>query len=111
MNNNKNYLRNLVLNGTANLYESFDTLFEQVAKWADEDSVTITQEQVVEGLQQAITEGYVQAYVLASQAPHSTPVSFSRDRVRDLYFYVTPKGKHLVTQQERESGASGGPPK
>lgn len=103
MSSNDNYCRDLVIHGTANLYESFDSLFEQVEQWAREDNLTMTRDQVVEGLRQAVSEGYVQPYILSSHPPHSTPVPSFADRLGDLYFYVTAKGKQLVLQQETDA--------
>lgn len=102
MKNSEDYIRDLVLNGAANLYESFDTLLEQVTKWADQDGIEVNESQVLEGLQRAIGEGYLQAYILSPHRPHSTPVPFSTEQSHNLYFHVTPKGKQLVVRQEQD---------
>jgi hypothetical protein len=91
-------LYEFVLEAVANDYESFECILKQVMQWATGQVLNVAREEVAEALRRAIREGDVQAFLLSPQPPYSQTVEFSPDRLDDLWFYVTPKGKRLVAQ-------------
>jgi len=95
-------LHDLVLEAMANGYESFECVLEQVLPWASQRGIKAARSDVAKGLEWAIREGYAKAYLLSAQPPHSQPVAFSRERLDDLWYYVTPNGMQRVEQLERE---------
>src|SRR5437763_1762821 len=90
------WLRENVLDSFANDYEEFSMVMQELGKWAVEDGETFTEQEVVKVLESLIKDDYAQAYRLSPHAPHATKVEFSSDRLHELWFYVTPKGKQLV---------------
>ena len=104
--NRQELLRELILGAVADLYESFEMVLEHVTKLATERGLSITRDDVAETLGCVIREGYVQAYVLSPQEPHSQPVDFHPDDIDELWFYVTPKGGRVVEQWAKKGDAS-----
>ena len=98
MSDHERVLQEFVLESLANDYESFVCVVEQVMKGEAEKELVVSRGEVARALEQTIREGYAQAYLLSAQAPYSLAVEFSSDRIDDLWFYVTPKGKQLVSQ-------------
>lgn len=98
MNHNEQALYEIVLTNMADDYESFEYLLEHAQQWASEKGVSVTRDAVAASLGRAIREGDAKAYMLSSRPPHSQPVEFSLDRIDDLWFYVTPKGKRIVAR-------------
>ena len=49
--------------------------------------------EVAEALRMAVDEGFLEAFVLSPNPPHSTKVEYSADRLHELWYYVTPRGK------------------
>lgn len=84
------------MNVIADDYESFEIVWEHVLKWAAERGLAVQRDAVAETLERAIREGDARAYLLSPQPPHSQSVDFSLDRIEDLWFYVTPKGKQAI---------------
>ena len=96
MNEGEEALHQFVLNTIADDYESFEIVWEHVRRWAAERAVSVGPDSVVETLERAVREGDAQAYLLSPHPPHSQPIDFSRDRIDDLWFYLTPKGKRTI---------------
>jgi hypothetical protein len=94
-------LEEFVVEAIANLLEDFEGIFEQVSTWANEEGVSVTRDEVVQAIGGAITKGYAQAYLLSEKPPYSQAVEFSPDRLGELWFYITPKGRKLVTELEK----------
>lgn len=87
---------NHVLDAISNDYD-FEMVFSDVIKWLQEEGKEgVTHEAVARRLEQLINEGYAQAYLLSSQLPTPTPVTFSNETIRELWFYATPSGKRLA---------------
>jgi hypothetical protein len=74
-------------------YENFQIIFDQTRRIGALRNIDIAETEVAEALQEAITEGYVAAYVLSPQPPHSTEVQYSPARLKELWFFVTLRGK------------------
>jgi len=96
MNLNEQALYEVVLSNMADDYESFEYLLEHVQQWASEKGVSVTRDVVAEALGRSIRNGDAEAYILSPVPPHSQVVEFTIDRIDDLWFYVTPKGKQIV---------------
>lgn len=90
-------LLEFVLEAVANDYESFDSIVEQTTNWAKEKGLAVTRAEITRALRQRIHEKYIQPYLLSSQPPFSQKVEFNPDRIGELWFCVTPKGKKFVT--------------
>jgi hypothetical protein len=95
---NEQVLRDFVLEAVSNDYESFEQILEQVVRWSSDRGLSATRAEIIPILENAIRDGYVQAYILSAEQPHTQIVEFSLDRLDSLWFYVTPKGKQFVTE-------------
>jgi hypothetical protein len=98
MSDNEQALYENVLNEEADDYESFEYLLEHSQNWANERGESVTRDEVAAALVRAIREGDAKAYLLSPHPPHSQVAEFSLDRIDDLWFYVTPKGKQFVAK-------------
>ena len=98
MSHNEQALYENVLSEMADDYESFEYLLEHSQRWATQKGESVTRDAVAAVLGRAIREGNAKAYLFSPQPPHSQAVEFSLDRIDDLWFYVTPKGKEFVAQ-------------
>jgi len=96
MSKRESILREFVLEAVANLYEDFSGVVEQVQKWGSRNEMTISHAEVSDALDHAIKEGYAQAFFLSPQQPYYEPAEFSTDRIGELWFHVTAKGKTFV---------------
>jgi hypothetical protein len=90
-------LLEFVLEAVANDYESLECIVEQTTKLAQVKGFAVTRAEITRALRQRIHEKYIQPYLLSSQPPYSQKVEFYPDRIDELWFYVTPKGKKLVS--------------
>jgi hypothetical protein len=95
-------LKEYVLRSVADDYEEFERILAEVTGWAAARGITVDPQGVLRALDELISEGYAQAYLLASTPPYSTPVEHSAERVDDRWFYVTPRGKQLATQLQKD---------
>jgi hypothetical protein len=95
-------LHEFVLEAVANDYESFECVAEQVIQWSTERGVSVTRRETAEALGWAICEGYAGAYQLSPQPPYCRRVVFSEERLGDLWYFVTPKGKQFVKDLETQ---------
>ena len=85
-----------VVEAVANDYENFECVVQQVTKWSARIGLRTTRQELIDALERAIGNGYALAYSLSPQEPHSQVVEFSRARLDELWFYVTPKGREFV---------------
>ena len=90
-------LLEFVLEAVANDYEGLECIVEQTTEWAKEKGLAVTRTEITRALRQRIHEKYIQPYLLSSQPPYSQKVEFNPELIGELWFYVTPKGKKLVT--------------
>jgi hypothetical protein len=80
-------------------YENFAKVLTDVASWTKERGVKANSESILSALEALISDGYAQAYILSSDPPgNAKAVSYSRDRLEELWFYLTPNGKQLAIQ-------------
>ena len=89
----RSQIKDSVLNAIADDYESIEAIVETVQKF---DSPEITADQISDALGELVKDGLAQAYELSPWPPHEKSVDFDVGRVRELWFYITPKGKDLV---------------
>ena len=76
-------------------YEDFERVLKDVSGWTAERGITVDRQAVVKALEGLISDGCAQAYLLSAKAE---PVDYSADRVDEVWFYVTSKGKELAGQ-------------
>jgi hypothetical protein len=91
-------VKHYLLNSMANDYEDLEILFDEVSKLAPVGQAPSRME-TIEALEQLVNEGLAQAYILSPGSPHARPVSFRRNDVDNLWFYVTPEGKKLIVSE------------
>ena|SRR5438105_1547127 len=96
MKSGERILDDFVLEAMSNDYESFQCILDQVRKWSDEKGLSTSRGQVLEALQRVITQGYARSFSLSPHEPYCYPAEFSLDRLDELWFHVTPKGRELV---------------
>ena len=95
-------LKEYVVRAISDDYWEFDWIVADVTGWAVERDIAVDRQRILKALEDAISEGYTQAYVLSGRPPYSTPVDYSPAHLDDLWFYVTPKGKQLARQLQEE---------
>jgi hypothetical protein len=91
-----------VLSAISNDYEKLAMVVEEVLKWAREDGMELTDEEVVGTLQMLVAKGYAQAYVKHPERLPTAEILPAKD-ARRFYFFVTPTGKRLVTDMDNVS--------
>jgi hypothetical protein len=89
-------LRQFILEAMANDYESFECIEEQVKKWMKNEQTGVTKQELALTLETLITEGYARAYILSPVPPHSKFEKFSLERLDELWYHLTTRGKQLV---------------
>jgi hypothetical protein len=87
-------------------YESFEIILEQTRRLTDSRGLNVTEAEVAEALGRAISDGLAEAYFLSPHPPHSTKVEYSSEKLHELWFYVTPRGKN-VARSIPELGSEG----
>jgi hypothetical protein len=99
MGNSEHILRELTLRSISDDYETFERVFRDVCLWANERGIIADRASTLATLEGLIGNGYAQAYILSSRPPESVlPVTYARDRVGELWYYLTPEGKRLVDE-------------
>ncbi len=91
-------LREYALRVIADDYESFEYILENVIELAAEHGGVADREGTLKALETLIRDGFAQAYLLGREAE---PVSYDRDQLDDLWFYLTPKGIDLIRQFQK----------
>lgn len=98
-------LDEFVIEAVANDYEMFECIVEQITKWSLQVGLNTGREELIDTLGRAIRGGYALAYLLSPREPHSQVVEFSRARIDELWFYVTPKGKEFARALQSASSS------
>lgn len=104
MEDSSRFIKECVIRAVSDDYEEFERVLADVTGWAVERGVDVDRQRVLRALEDAIAEGYARAYVLSGTPPYSTAVEYSAALLDDLWFYVTPKGKHLARELQEGSG-------
>lgn len=98
------HLRGLVMDAIANDYEHLTMIVHDVSAWAEEEGVAVTSDQIRLELQDLVRDNLAAAYRLTAtydppRVVPGIPTTFEMDD-DDLYFYLTPTGRLLVTPRE-----------
>jgi len=87
------FIRGCVKTSIADDYENFDKIVEDVHRWAAFRGIEPAKDEMIEALESLIAEGDAEAYTLSAKPAKSERVTYARDDLSELWFYVTPKGK------------------
>ena len=90
-------LLDFVLRAVADDYESFELVVEQATEWSKKRGFVPSRAEIAGALRRRILEKYIQSYLLSPHLPYSQKVEFDPGRIGELWFYLTPKGKNLVS--------------
>ena len=90
-------VKDYLLNSMADDYENFEMLFSETLRQAKQQGQVLNRAETLEAIEQLISQGLAQAYILSPTPPFATPVEFRRSDVEQLWFYITPTGKRFVT--------------
>lgn len=96
------HLKEYVLGAISDDYESLETVLVEIAYWAAQSGATVNAQEVVEALGGLILGGYAQAFSFEYPYKEAVPTEYSADRVKELWFYVTPKGKQMAISLQEE---------
>lgn len=95
-------IKNWILAAISDDYEEFSMIVDEVTKWASELSLSVTPQEIARELESWIASGFAQAFLLSNTQPYATTVNFSFEDIGKLWFYVTPAGKKLVEENDRQ---------
>jgi hypothetical protein len=98
----KTQLRDWVIVSAADDYESFEIITKGTLRLAAVRGISLTENAVRAALEDAISKGYLESYRLSSTQPHVSKVRYSRDRIRELWFFVTPRGERLARRVAKD---------
>ena len=104
MSDQENFLMDCVISVMSDDYESFEIIFEQTRRLAALKGINVTEAEVANRLELALSNGLAEAYVLSPHEPHSRKVRYSVEQLHELWFYVTPSGKTAAKSIPELSG-------
>jgi hypothetical protein len=90
------FLRNCVSTSIADDYEEFGKIAKDVSLWAASRDIEPSREELVSALESLIAEGDATSYLLSASPAKAQPVPYSKERLDELWFYLTPQGKTNV---------------
>jgi cytosine/adenosine deaminase-related metal-dependent hydrolase len=93
MKNMSQHLKTIVMSAIADDYEDFEAIYGYVRNQAAESDIEATRELTMQLLGELIRDGFAQAYVLSATPPHTQAVRYSPERINELWFYLSAKGK------------------
>lgn len=93
MHDEPDFLKDCVITVVSDDYESFEMVLKWTKRLAASRGIKVSETKVAEALQRAIAEGFVNAYILSPDPPHSTKVEYRADQLYALWYFVTPHGK------------------
>lgn len=93
MRDRSSFIKDCVIAIISDDYENFQIIFDQTRRIGALRKMDVAETEVAEALRKAITEGYAAAYVLSPQPPHATEVEYVPAQLKELWFFVTPRGK------------------
>jgi len=82
-------------------YENLQIIVNEVTTKAGSRQKALSRHEIIKAIQGLISDGYAQPYVLSPHPPHATPAAFDPERVDDLYYYLTPAGKKILTEHTK----------
>ena len=83
-------------------YEEFEWLLKCVNRWGAAHGIAVDRQTVLEKLGELVSESCATAYVYSETRQEFDPVEYSPERLDELWFYVTPKGKQLARELQEE---------
>jgi hypothetical protein len=96
------FAKDCVITMVADDYENFDLILKWAKRLATLRGFSLTKAQVVDGLKDAINDGYVAVYELSPL--QGRQVRYSAGRLHELYYYATAKGKRSAKGIPKLSG-------
>jgi hypothetical protein len=90
-------VRELVVCAAADDYEDFEKVVKEVTGWAVEHGTSANRQTIFEKLREVISDGYMRAYVYSQESARFEQAECTVENLDRLWFYVTAKGKQLVT--------------
>ena len=87
------FLKDCVITTASDDYESFERIFDDTKRIASSRGMSVDADEVAGALRMAVEEGLLEAFDLSPNPPHSIKVEYSADRLRELWYHVTPRGK------------------
>jgi hypothetical protein len=96
MKDKASFVRDCVITTVSDDFEDFKIVFRETKRMAASRKLKVSKEDVAEAIRRLIAEGYAEAYVLSTRSPHSRKVKYTRDRLHELWFYATPRGKRVA---------------
>jgi len=101
---NSAFIKDCVITDIADDYENFEHVFTETKRVCGIRGLLVTEAEVANALRELIAGGYAEAYLLSPRPPHSAKTDYAADRLTELWFYVTPKGKSLARGKPELSG-------
>jgi len=90
------FIKDCIITIISDDFESFEIITTQIKPLLLSKGMIATEEEVASILETVIGEGFAEAYVLSSREPHSTRAVYSPERIRELWYYATKKGKTIA---------------
>ena len=82
----KDKLQSYVLDATANDYESVSSIGPDLKKWAAEDKVSFSTEDLTAAVEELVRRGKLKAYRYSKANNRYESVEFSREEIANLWF-------------------------
>jgi hypothetical protein len=92
----KQSLKNAILDVISDDYESLEHIIESLRPYSHTPDVPPNEAEIIGALASLVGEGYAATYLLSPQPPHAAAAPFSHERIRELWFYVTSKGRQAA---------------
>jgi hypothetical protein len=93
----------VVVNACANDYEDIVRIREDISRFAAENGLVVSDQEIINGLEAAIAAGLIKCYELLPRAEDwCREVEMDRAKLVEFgqYFYVTPKGSEYANHKE-----------
>jgi hypothetical protein len=84
------YLKECVLDATADDYESVSSILPELKKWAASDGHQFSDAQLNNAIENLVSEGKLHVYRYSKQENKYLPTQYSSDQVKDLWFSSRP---------------------
>src|SRR5262245_15138074 len=93
--NRADLLMRCVISAISDDYEDSEITYREAKTCAESEGLTnVSEEEIADALERAIVEGYADAFEpFAGLSNPNAKNKFNRNRLGELCFYVTPKGK------------------
>jgi hypothetical protein len=85
-------------------YESVEIILEEIRRLTATKGMNVTEGEVAEAIERAIACGFAESYILSTHEPHAVKAEYSPEQLRELWFYVTPRGRATAKSIAELSG-------